>query len=122
MPLAQRRDEDRRLHRERKRLEPEALDGEARIPLFDLLPGERAAQEEHRVLDALVWRLEGNSVPAFDDHVRRGADAQREAPGRRLGEARGAHREGRGAAGEGGHDRGPEPGLRGPGRREGRAA
>ena len=61
--------------------EPEPVHRERVVGLGDLLAGERGAQEPHHVARLLVRLLERDAVPALDDDVRRGADAEHEPPG-----------------------------------------
>ena len=73
------------------------------------LAGEHRAQEVDRLRDLAQRPLERDPVPALDDHVRGGADAEREAAAAGVGERRRLHREQRRAALEDADDAGPEP-------------
>ena len=86
---AQRREHDRH------RLGGRALELEA---AGAALAGEHRPQELERLAHLRQRLLERDPVPALDDHVRRGAEAEHEAPVRRVGERRRLLREHRAPA------------------------
>ena len=113
--LAQRGDQDRRRllgHGTGPSRKP--VDRERVVGLGDLLAGEGRPQEADDVADPLVGLVERDAVPALDDDVRRGADAEREPARRGLGQRADGLGEQRRAAGVGGHDGGAEPQRRRP--------
>lgn len=79
------------------------------------LAGQRDAEEFERLAHLGERLLEGDPVPAFDDPVRGGADAEHEAPFGGVGERRRLLREQCRAALEDADDAGPEPRPLGPG-------
>jgi hypothetical protein len=79
------------------------------------LAGQCDLQEVERLADPAQRSLEGDAVPAFDDPVRRGADAEREAPPGGVGKRRRLLRQQRRAALEDADDPGAQPRLLGPG-------
>ena len=85
--------------------EAEALDLERVVRRGDLLAAQRVAQEPHDVANPLVGLDERHAVPAFDDHVARRADTDREASGRGVGQRCHALGETCRRPGEGGDDR-----------------
>ena len=83
------------------------------------LPGQRHLQELERLPHLGQRLLEGDPVPAFDDPVRGGADAEHEAPVRGRGERRRLLRKQRRPALEDADDAGAEPRPLGPSGGEG---
>ena len=79
------------------------------------LAGERRAQEVERLAHLAQRPLEGDPVPAFDDPVRGGADAEHEAPAGGVGERRRLLGQQRRAALEDADDAGAQPRPLGPG-------
>ena len=75
----------------------------------DLLARERGTKEPHHVAHLTVGLLERDAVPPFDDHVRRGPDAEGEPARGGIGEAGDRLGQARRTTGERRDDGRPEP-------------